>query len=171
VKEWRLTSTSAPQTAQNVQGEEIEGGQLTVKISPSAAEVLASYTIDTQTLEVSITLSPTYPLSPPNVTGIKRVGMSEKQYLSIIRATKSTIALHGGSLVDGLSLFEKNLNAHFSGVGECTICYSILSLQDGSLPGKKCGVCKNGFHAGCLFKWFKSTNQSSCPLCRTSWQF
>jgi hypothetical protein len=38
-----------------------------------------------------------------------------------------------------------------------------------SLPDKKCKTCNNPFHSQCLFKWFSSSQQSTCPLCRNIW--
>lgn len=80
-----------------------------------------------------------------------------------------------GRIVDGLTLFTKNVTLHFSGQVECAICYSyallfllglsplfifiycvrsrsIISVMDASLPQKPCKTCKNRFHASCLYK-------------------
>lgn len=46
------------------------------------------------------------------------------------------------------------------------LTFSIISLTDRTLPTKPCRTCKNRFHASCLYKWFQSSNSSSCPLCR-----
>lgn len=51
-----------------------------------------------------------------------------------------------------MTVFKRNLNLHFSGVEDCTICYSIISAQDRSIPTKQCRTCKNKFHASCLYK-------------------
>lgn len=32
-------------------------------------------------------------------------------------------------------------------------------------------TCKNLFHSSCLFKWFKTSNASTCPLCRNAFNF
>uniref|UniRef100_A0A1I7WPE7 E3 ubiquitin-protein ligase listerin n=1 Tax=Heterorhabditis bacteriophora TaxID=37862 RepID=A0A1I7WPE7_HETBA len=32
----------------------------------------------------------------------------------------------------------------------------------------KCRQCKNKFHSNCLYKWFESSSQSRCPLCRAN---
>ena len=38
-----------------------------------------------------------------------------------------------------------------------------------SLPDKRCRTCKHAFHSACLFRWFSSSQQSTCPLCRNIW--
>jgi E3 ubiquitin-protein ligase DOA10 len=38
-------------------------------------------------------------------------------------------------------------------------------------PNKRCATCKNTFHSVCLFRWFKSSNQSTCPLCRNNFVY
>lgn len=99
--------------------------------------------------------------------------------------------VQNGLILEALSIFKRNVALHFEGVVECAICYScvklllltcilpnlrvarvelmssIISLTDRTLPTKPCRTCKNRFHASCLYKWFQSSNSSSCPLCRT----
>lgn len=43
----------------------------------------------------------------------------------------------------------------------------IISMNDRSLPSRACPTCKNKYHANCLFTWFKSSNSSTCPMCRS----
>jgi E3 ubiquitin-protein ligase DOA10 len=56
------------------------------------------------------------------------------------------------------------------GQTECAICYSIVS-SDKKMPDKRCQTCKHLFHSSCLFKWFASSNQSTCPLCRNPFNY
>jgi hypothetical protein len=51
-----------------------------------------------------------------------------------------------------LTLFKRNVSLHFAGVTECAICYSIISVNDRSLPNRSCKTCDNSFHASCLYK-------------------
>ncbi|RYP01600.1 hypothetical protein DL764_006166 [Monosporascus ibericus] len=71
----------------------------------------------------------------------------------------------GGSIIDGLTAFRRNVLGAMKGQTECAICYSIIS-SDKRMPDKRCGTCKNLFHRTCLYKWFQSSNQNTCPLCR-----
>jgi E3 ubiquitin-protein ligase DOA10 len=34
------------------------------------------------------------------------------------------------------------------------------------LPKLACRTCKKKFHSACLYKWFSTSNNSTCPLCR-----
>jgi E3 ubiquitin-protein ligase DOA10 len=75
-----------------------------------------------------------------------------------------------GSITDGLTSFRRNVTGAMKGQSECAICYSIIS-GDRQLPQKRCPTCKHMFHASCLFKWFKTSNASTCPLCRNAFNF
>lgn len=70
-----------------------------------------------------------------------------------------------GTIIDGLTTFRRNVVGALKGQTECAICYSIVST-DKKMPDKKCGTCKNAFHRTCLYKWFQTSHQNTCPLCR-----
>ena len=74
--------------------------------------------------------------------------------------------MQNGSLVDGLQLWKRNVDKHFEGVDECYICYSVLHGSSYQLPRKQCRTCRKRFHAECLYRWFDTSNNSACPLCR-----
>lgn len=145
---------------------------LSVKISPRSSELIASIPVDEEAdpICIGITLPPEYPLQPAVVTGRFRVAVSEKTWRSWLLTIRGVIMFSNGSIVDGLLAFRKNVQGALKGQSECAICYSIIST-DMQVPNKRCGTCKNMFHSGCLFKWFKSSNQSSCPLCRSSFNY
>ena len=75
-----------------------------------------------------------------------------------------------GSIIDGLSAWRRNVAGALKGQSECSICYSMISV-DKQLPSKKCPTCKNAFHSSCLLRWFKMSNASLCPLCRNAFKF
>lgn len=141
-----------------------------VRVSRSVREVTITCPIEDQTMELLIRLPPIFPLGKPEIEGVKKVGFTEQQWKALKLASHAVIALQGGSIIDAVMLFRKNVSLHFAGVEECAICYSIVG-QERTLPSKKCVTCSNKFHAGCLFKWFKTSNSSTCPLCRSAWQF
>ncbi|RUP46970.1 hypothetical protein BC936DRAFT_146314 [Jimgerdemannia flammicorona] len=147
---------------------QLEDETMTVKTSRVTNEVTASYKIDEQTMEMAIRLPANFPLRQVDVEGLQRVGVPEGKWRGWLLATSAIIAVQNGDIVDALLLFKRNAKLHFEGVEDCTICYSIISIQDRSLPNKQCQTCKNRFHASCLYKWFRTSNQSSCPLCRTT---
>lgn len=151
---------------------------MTIKVSPSAREITASIPIDEQAMSISVRLPPAYPLHRAEVKSVHRVGVVEKKWNSwLINAqgvmnlsSSSGTAGEGSALIEGLVAWRKNVSAAMKGQTECAICYSVVS-GDRQLPSKRCSTCKKCFHSICLFKWFRSSNSSSCPLCRNSFNY
>ncbi|RUP46969.1 hypothetical protein BC936DRAFT_146314 [Jimgerdemannia flammicorona] len=129
---------------------QLEDETMTVKTSRVTNEVTASYKIDEQTMEMAIRLPANFPLRQVDVEGLQRVGVPEGKWRGWLLATSAIIAVQNGDIVDALLLFKRNAKLHFEGVEDCTICYSIISIQDRSLPNKQCQTCKNRFHASCF---------------------
>ncbi|KAA8914542.1 hypothetical protein FN846DRAFT_926712 [Sphaerosporella brunnea] len=143
-----------------------------VKVSRAAKEVTASYPVDDQAMDIRIRLPAVFPLRQVEVLGLRRVGLDERRFKQMQLASQAVVNFQSGSIIDALTLFRKNVSLHFQGISECAICYSILAVTpDRSLPNRACSTCKNKFHSSCLLKWFKTSNSSSCPLCRTSFSF
>jgi len=147
---------------------------LTIKVSLPAREITASIPIDEQIMSIAIRLPPSYPLARATVESIHRVGVDEKKWRSWLITTQGVINFsgegNGGSLIEGLLAWRKNVTATLKGQTECSICYSVVSAER-QLPSKRCGTCRNMFHGGCLYRWFKSSNSSSCPLCRNAFHY
>jgi hypothetical protein len=143
---------------------------LDIKFSRSTREIRASYKVDTQSLDIAVKIPDVYPLRDIVIEGVRRVGVRENQWRAWLLASQALATSQNGTIRDALELFKRNASLHFSGVDECAICYSILH-EDRSLPTKTCSTCKNKFHADCLYKWFKSAGNSTCPLCRSTFQF
>ncbi|KAL1963884.1 hypothetical protein VTN77DRAFT_7690 [Rasamsonia byssochlamydoides] len=163
-----LTSVSEWMTTQDPDEER----PLSVKISVKAAELVASIPVDEESPPVAmvISLPPAYPLQPALVTGRSRVLVDEKKWRSWMLTIQGVIMFSNGNLVDGLLAFRKNVQGALKGQSECAICYSVIST-DMQTPNKRCATCKNTFHSVCLFRWFKSSNQSTCPLCRNNFVY
>ncbi|KAJ5937717.1 hypothetical protein N7454_004059 [Penicillium verhagenii] len=145
---------------------------LAVKMSPRTAEIIASIPVDEESppVSISISLPPAYPLHPALVVGRSRVLVDEKKWKSWLLTIQGVIMFANGSLVDGLLAFRRNVQGALKGQSECAICYSVIST-DMQTPNKRCATCKNTFHSVCLFRWFKSSNQSTCPLCRNNFVY
>ncbi|KAI1760988.1 hypothetical protein GGR53DRAFT_507201 [Hypoxylon sp. FL1150] len=139
--------------------------ELVVRVSRNAGEVVAGYEIDELQASISIRIPQKYPLEGVSVTGINRVAVNEKKWQSWIMTTQGVITFSSGSIIDGLTTFRRNIVGAMKGQTECAICYSIIST-DRRMPDKRCQTCKNLFHRTCLYKWFQSSNQNTCPLCR-----
>jgi E3 ubiquitin-protein ligase listerin len=151
--------------------QDAEDRPIMIKISPKGSELVASIAIDEESPPISLVISlpGAYPLEQATVSSRNRVGVSEKNWQFWLR-TFQVIIFSTGSLVEGLVAFRRNIQGALKGQSECAICYSIIGT-DMQTPNKKCGTCKNNFHSTCLFRWFKSSNSSSCPLCRNNFNY
>ncbi|TLD35213.1 RING zinc finger protein-like protein [Venturia nashicola] len=145
---------------------------LVIKVNTRAAELTASYPMDDeQSASIVITLPPTFPLHQATVTSpTKRMAVEEKKWTMWLRNAQAVIAFSNNSLVDGLLAWRRNIYGALKGQTDCAICYSVVG-EDGKLPNKTCRTCKNSFHGNCLFKWFKSSNNTTCPLCRNPFNY
>ncbi|KAF1919267.1 hypothetical protein BDU57DRAFT_512261 [Ampelomyces quisqualis] len=162
-----LTSVS---TWSATQSESDPSSPFAIKISPRAREITALYTVDDQTMSMRISLPPSFPLSNAHIESLNRVAVNEQKWQSWLRTSLGAITIFNGSLIDALTTFKRNVEGALKGQVECAICYSIVGA-DRKLPDKRCQTCKNAFHGGCLFKWFKSSGASSCPLCRNPFNY
>ncbi|RFU30558.1 hypothetical protein B7463_g5769, partial [Scytalidium lignicola] len=144
--------------------------ELQVKVSKKSREIYAGYEIDDTEMKIVIRLPEVYPLEGVKVDGVNRVAVTEKKWMSWLMITQGVITFSNGSITDGLSIFRKNVTGALRGQTECAICYSIIS-SDKKIPDKRCQTCKNMFHSSCLFKWFATSNQSTCPLCRNTFNY
>nr|CAD7403615.1 unnamed protein product [Timema cristinae] len=103
-----------------------------VKVHPTAREVVAVYHVDEVSLELSIQLPLNHPLGPVVVESSKQDGG------------------HNGSLWDGLALWKSNLDKRFEGIEECYICFSVIHGSNFQIPKLCCSTCKKKFHSPCL---------------------
>ncbi|WYZ46016.1 hypothetical protein EsH8_IX_000241 [Colletotrichum jinshuiense] len=139
--------------------------ELVVKVSKTGKEITAGYEVDESMASIAVKVPASYPIEGVSVVGINRVAVSERKWQSWLLTTQGVITFSNGSIIDGLSAFRRNIVGALKGQTECAICYSIIST-DKKMPDKRCQTCKNLFHRTCLYKWFQSSNQNTCPLCR-----
>jgi hypothetical protein len=146
---------------------------LAIRINHRGSELTAAYLMDDdgQSASIVVSLPPTFPLHNAKVTSpSKSMAVDERRWNSWLLNSQAIIAFSNNSIVDGLLAWRRNVFGALKGQTECAICYSVVG-EDGRVPSKKCRTCKNSFHGGCLFKWFKSSNATSCPLCRESFNY
>ena len=146
---------------------------LAIRINHRASELTAAYPMDDegQSAVIVVCLPPTFPLHNAKVTSpSKSMAVDERRWNSWLLNSQAIIAFSNNSIVDGLLAWRRNVFGALKGQTECAICYSVVG-EDGRVPSKKCRTCRNSFHGGCLFKWFKSSNATSCPLCRESFNY
>ena len=120
-------------------------------------------------LSIDLILPEAFPLQPIRVEGRERSGLADSKWksslltLQVILRSPTTFS---GNLIDAVNRWQANALKLFQGLEECAVCYSVLHASDKSLPGPACKQCKHKFHATCLYKWFKSSGNATCPLCR-----
>ncbi|NXW03176.1 LTN1 ligase, partial [Fregetta grallaria] len=137
-----------------------------VKARSAAREVIATYSVDDIFIELIIQLPSNYPLGSITVESGKRVGVAVQQWRNWMLQLSTYLTHQNGSIMEGLSLWKNNVDKRFEGVEDCMICFSVIHGSNYSLPKKACRTCKKKFHSACLYKWFTSSNKSTCPLCR-----
>ncbi|KAK0841406.1 hypothetical protein LTR03_009939 [Friedmanniomyces endolithicus] len=150
--------------------EDPENEKMSVKVGMRSREINVGYIVDEQTMAIKVVLPEAYPLASAQVVGVSRVAVKEEKWQSWLRNCQGVITFSSGSIIDGLTAWRKNVTGALKGQTECAICYSIIDAHR-QLPSKRCPTCKNLFHSGCLVKWFKTSNASTCPLCRNSFNF
>jgi hypothetical protein len=142
---------------------------LVIRINHRASELTAAYPMDDegQSAAIIISLPPTFPLHNAKVTSPfnKFMAVDERRWNTWLTNSEAIIAFSNNSIIDGLLAWRRNMFGALKGQTECAICYSVVG-EDGRVPSKKCRTCRNSFHGGCLLKWFRSSNGTSCPLCR-----
>lgn len=151
--------------ADNQEPPAMDEQELQIKVSKAAREVVAGYEVDEAQASISIKIPASYPIDNVVVASQHRVAVSEKKWQSWIMTTQGVITFSNGNIIDGLQVFKRNIVGALKGQSECAICYSIIST-DKRMPDKRCTTCKNLFHRTCLYKWFQTSNQNTCPLCR-----
>ncbi|KAM5179944.1 E3 ubiquitin-protein ligase listerin [Mantella aurantiaca] len=139
---------------------------MTVKARSATREVIATYSIDDICIELIIQLPQNYPLGSIAVESGRRVGVAVQQWRNWMLQLNTYLTHQNGSIMEGLALWKNNVDKRFEGVEDCMICFSVIHGSNYSLPKKACRTCKKKFHSECLYKWFTSSNKSTCPLCR-----
>ncbi|XP_041462561.1 E3 ubiquitin-protein ligase listerin-like [Lytechinus variegatus] len=146
-----------PSTAEN----------MTVKARLSTREVIATYSMQELNIEMMITLPANHPLGPIEVDNRRKVAVGTSQWRQWTLMLTTFLTHQNGSIMEGLNLWRINADKRFEGIEDCMICFSVIHGGNCSLPKLTCKTCKKRFHSACLYKWFSTSTQSSCPLCRS----
>ncbi|GFX48035.1 e3 ubiquitin-protein ligase listerin [Trichonephila clavipes] len=139
---------------------------LMVQARPGSREVIATYTIDDTAIELGVQLPINYPLGSITAERRGKVVIGQLEWRHWLMQLTTVLTYQNGSILDGLTMWKRNLDKKFEGVEECMICYYILHSSSLKLPKLSCHVCRKKFHSACLYKWFHTSNNSTCPLCR-----
>ncbi|XP_017758583.1 PREDICTED: E3 ubiquitin-protein ligase listerin [Eufriesea mexicana] len=136
-----------------------------VKVHPTFREVVALYQMDDTKLELNIVLPPNHPLGPVTVEPGQHAG-GTANWRNCHMQLSIFLTHQNGSVWDGLALWKRNLDKKFAGVEECYICFSIFHINTYQIPKLSCHTCRKKFHTACLYKWFNTSQKSTCPICR-----
>lgn len=146
--------------------EDDEQSVLKIRGMLSTREIVSTYKMKELSMELTMELPLNYPLGVVKVACGKRIGVSENEWRNWMLQLTNYLTHQNGSMYQGLQIWKNNVDKKFAGVEECTVCYSVIHGTNFQLPKMKCRTCKKKFHSVCLYKWFESSNKSTCPLCR-----
>ena len=142
---------------------------MVIAVRAKAAEVVGTYSMEGMTMELVISFDDSHPLQPVKVSCGRRIGVQAAQWRNWLLQMITFMSNQNGTILDGFKIWKKNVDKRFDGLEDCTICYAVIHPVSYTLPDKRCKTCKNAFHSACLFKWFNTSQQSTCPLCRNLW--
>lgn len=125
----------------------------------SVNEMISTYTVDDRKMELNIQLYSNHPLGIPKVLSIG-TPVNHSQWISMF------LSYQNGTLLQAINLWLDSVQRKLEGAPVCYVCYCRLHPTSGLLPKILCRTCKNKFHNTCLYKWFHTSNKSSCPICR-----
>lgn len=143
------------------------GENFNVRTSRTAREVTAVFSKDDASLEVVVKFPGSFPLGDAEVSCPKKIGVGDSLLRKWLLSMASFLRNRKGSVSEAVLVWKQNVEKGFEGVEECPICYSVILSANGSIPKLPCKTCKYKFHSDCLYKWFKSSHKSTCPLCQT----
>ncbi|CAI2305686.1 unnamed protein product [Caenorhabditis sp. 36 PRJEB53466] len=143
------------------------GGEMKVRTVPVTGEIIAEYVVEETKMKLTIGLPPDYPLSVPTMTLDKAIVKTDRAKKWLLQLN-AYLFHQNGAILEGIEMWKRNVDKGVEGVEDCTICMMTVHQTTHQLPKVKCKQCKNKFHSNCLYKWFESSNQSTCPLCRNN---
>lgn len=144
-----------------------EDVEFRISANINTCEVSARYLRedDDISMGVVVRLAKSHPLVPVTVELTEKVKIKETRAKRWQVTIASMLTSQNGTVRDALLVWKQSVDKHFEGVEECPICYAVIDSMR-SLPRMSCRTCKNKFHSGCLHKWFHSSGNSKCPMCR-----
>ncbi|KAM3716551.1 E3 ubiquitin-protein ligase listerin [Dirofilaria immitis] len=143
--------------------------KLKVRLLRAARQIVAEYDLEDSIMILTIEYPVDYPLSVPLIEDERAIVSRETRRKWLLQLTMF-LTHQNGSIVDAVLMWAGNIERHMEGAEDCTICMMTVHSRTYQLPRVRCKQCKKRFHSDCLYKWFDSSNQSTCPLCRASFR-
>lgn len=163
-----ISSTILGQEIKNIENRQLDwkAKGLHIVSSKAARDITAVFSKSEFSVQVSLSIPTDYPLSSPDPTLTKKVKINEekvrKWQLSIVQLLQQ----ENSSILEVLMVWKEHVERELEGIEDCFICYYLVHPTDKSLPNLPCQVCQNKFHKLCIQKWFNSSHNATCPLCR-----
>ncbi|OMJ91494.1 hypothetical protein SteCoe_5988 [Stentor coeruleus] len=163
-----ISPTILLQEIRNIENRQVEWKEknLSIETSKAARNITAVFSKSEFTVQVSLQIPTDYPLSPPEPTVTKKVKISEDKVRRWLLSMVQLLQQENSSLLELLLAWKEHVERGLDGIEDCYICYYLVHPTDKSLPNLPCQVCQNKFHKLCIQKWFSSSHNATCPLCR-----
>lgn len=116
---------------------------------------------------MSVIYSMDYPLKPVVFNWKEECGLPKKKVKTLQMLMTGMLNNQNATLIEAFILWCQNINKYYQGIDECPICYSVIHPTKKTLPKIKCSTCKGKFHKYCIYKWTKTSQKNTCPLCRS----
>jgi E3 ubiquitin-protein ligase listerin len=98
-----------------------------------------------------------------------KLAIADKTLRKWLLSIESFLRNQNCTLADAIHMWKSSVDHEFEGLEPCVICYAVIQPTHRTMPKLKCKTCRQPFHSICLFKWFKSSNKSTCPHCQAPW--
>jgi hypothetical protein len=163
-----ISSVILQQEMKNIENRQVEWKEQGVSIicSKAAKNITAVFSKSEFSVQVSLQIPTDYPLSSPEPTITKKVKISEDKVRRWLLSMVQLLQQENSSLLELLLAWKDHVERELEGIEDCFICYYLVHPTDKSLPTLPCQVCNNKFHKLCIQKWFNSSHNANCPLCR-----
>ena len=136
-----------------------------LQFSRSARQLVCNFRQSELEACLSLQFPDTWPLRAATVEASPIPGISKTKNKH--QALAVQLALQTSTVGNAVRAWAGSVAAVLEGVEECYICYSVVHVESNSLPGKQCGTCKNKYHADCIFRWFRTSHKTNCPICQS----
>ena len=122
---------------------------------------------DGVSIEMLIRFPVDFPLKIVQVQCSKHAGIKQSKWNRWMLQMVTLFSVKDGKATDLIDLWKQSVEQELAGVEPCPICYSVVHIEEHTLPRKRCKTCRNHFHTQCLAKWFR-TSHNNGALCASS---
>ena len=140
---------------------------LKLKCNSQSREIEALYICDEVQISMIALYPYDYPLKAVEFAWKETCGLPPKKVKNWQMLLRGMVNNQNAQITEAFMLLSINIYQHYKGIDECPICYSVVHPTKKTLPKVKCGTCKGKFHRYCIYKWTKTSQKSTCPLCRS----